>query len=190
MDKKEQEIIASNIDKEIENFRISMQSFTKKEIYDNYYKINIFEEIAQFLVTNLEDYPFGMLNKDGLLESLYWEFLDNDNVDLNNEDLRHMFNRLKHQYEQEQELKDDELAKKIDDFFTSYGQYDKLEELEDFEPELTSFKFIKECLDNKNGSKFIIRYLNEFIDDDEREEVIKQAKELKKQVKDRNNLEM
>ncbi len=193
MNKIDQKKIINRIDKELNEFKNINLRHSKEEIYNNYYRIHAYNEIASFIKSNVKDYKFiGFPEHTRILDTLYVNFLGT-NFDLTQEDLQCFISseiESNVNYYKQQNKKEDNLAEKLDKFLADYAPYDKFDETETFNSNATSLDLVKESLASENGRKFIVKYLNEIIDDSRSEEIVKQAKELKKQVKEQNEIEM
>lgn len=193
MNEKEQKKIIKRIDKELKNFRDEILKDTKEDIYSDYYRIHAYNEMAEFIKNNVKEYEYiGFPEDENILDTLYSNFLGND-FDLTQDGLRFFIsgeiecnvNHYKLEHKQEETL-----TEKLDKFLAEYAPYDRFDETETLNSNATSLELVKECLASKNGTKFIIKYLNEIIDDSRSEEIVNKAKDLKKQVKALNEIEM
>ena len=85
--------------KELSEFKKEILLLDKESIYESYYKIHTYEEIAGYLIYYEEMIQIDKLPKTNILHYVYEEYMDSDGLGLSYEDIGYLMENVYEDYE-------------------------------------------------------------------------------------------
>lgn len=189
MNKEEQGKFIEQIYKELDDYKVKMLKLEKGELYERAYNILAHEELGNFVIYNADKYSREGFEDTNIVESLFSNFMGTS-YNLTQDDLKAFVDEeTKSLLDYKKYTKKRNLAEKIYNLYSNYADYDKFDEFGTFNDDSKDNIIIEieMSLSKKDSRQKVVAYLSKIIENDERENIQNEAKELKKQVKELYN---